>query len=233
MCAPLPAVVRQRIQGHADCGEAAAAAGGGESLPAQHPRPRLCAASVGGGSRCQPRLHPPLQVHVQAVVSGGKFLQTFFKALPFWARVYQSHPSNFHEMVRGVDIVSVIGAAACLPGPAPLNRHCCDAPELLQVGTIEKGVRVVQTLCNEGKFQKALPLTAKVGGLSWQLSLAVLGAVPRLANSLASLLASSAATLLAQVPAVKRTVERFMFHIKALLAGGWFGQGMALHGAQL
>ncbi|PRW44427.1 Fanconi anemia group D2-like protein [Chlorella sorokiniana] len=88
-----------------------------------------------------------VQIHVQAVKSGGKFLETLFKALPFWTAVYRSKQNEFLAMVRDV----------------------------------QKGTRIVQTLCSEGKASKQLPLTAKV-------------------------------------PMVKRTVEKFVFRIKAFMA---------------
>ena len=42
-----------------------------------------------------------LQIHVQAVKFGGKFLETFFKSLPFWAAVYAEQGELFQAMVGG------------------------------------------------------------------------------------------------------------------------------------
>lgn len=49
--------------------------------------------------KCQPARTP---VHVQALKSGGGFLETFFKALPFWAAAYRQHgqAAAFQSMVR-------------------------------------------------------------------------------------------------------------------------------------
>ena len=42
-----------------------------------------------------------LQIHVQAVRFGGKFLETFFKSLPFWVAVYAEQQALFQGMVGG------------------------------------------------------------------------------------------------------------------------------------
>lgn len=79
-----------------------------------------------------------LQLHVQAVKSGGKFLETFFKTLPFWAAVWDEHGPAFQGLVRGARGGGTLASRRelqcarhalrpavplCLPfTPLPLNR---------------------------------------------------------------------------------------------------------------
>ncbi|KAL4428110.1 hypothetical protein ABPG75_002199 [Micractinium tetrahymenae] len=87
-------------------------------------------------------------LHVQAIKSGGKFLESFLRALPFWARLFKQaqHQAAFQAMVRDV----------------------------------QKGTRTLQALCGEGKYHKAMAVTSRV-------------------------------------PALKCTVEKFVFGIKVFL----------------
>ncbi|KAL4445301.1 hypothetical protein ABPG77_011126 [Micractinium sp. CCAP 211/92] len=96
-------------------------------------------------------------LHVQAMKSGGKFLETLLRVLPFWARLFTQpqHQTAFRAMVKDVQM----------------------------------GTRTLQALCSEGKYHKAMAVTSRV-------------------------------------PALKRTVERFVFSIKVFLTGAGGGGGI-------
>lgn len=171
--------------------------------------------------------HPAPQIHVQAVKSGGKFLETLFKAStqsPQLLRLEQRHAvpwpvpvlpaaplfpaqcppcHNYDHPVhrrrcpsgrrctaasrasswpwcarwarcaaccgrriawRGARAQTRAGRWACRCGWASNKlAHLCAIPTPCpQVKDVQKGTRVVQTLCSEGKASKQLPLTAKV-----------------------------------------------------------------------
>ena len=42
------------------------------------------------------------QIHVQAVKSGGKFVDSFFRVLSFWGKVYRRRQQAFVDLVRAV-----------------------------------------------------------------------------------------------------------------------------------
>lgn len=95
----------------------------------------------------------------QAVRAGGKFVDAFFKVLPFWSAVLSEREDDFTRMVKDM----------------------------------QKGTRLLQAVCGEGKSGSILPLAAKV-------------------------------------PLVKKSLERFVFLMKAFMTeahgpkGFWFGQ---------
>ena len=97
---------------------------------------------------------------------------------------------------------------------------------------------MLQALCSEGKASKQLPLTAKVGGGrgarghgrghwrqewrvwrmgAWASGLVLWACLQPGQNQ--SHPPACLHPLLPQVPMVKRTVEKFVFHIKAFLTG--------------
>jgi len=99
-------------------------------------------------------------IHIQAVVGCGKFIEQFLKVLPLWTNMFgkkkkkkntaNDNSSNNNNMEEFISLVK----------------------------SVQKGGRIAQILCAEGKTKQSMPLTAKV-------------------------------------PQVKRTIERFMFHLKA------------------
>lgn len=103
-CPPPLAVVCQRLLRADERGEAPDAARGGE--------PACCIRrwqALAGRHRSRPwsplpaphalACGPAPQIHVQAVKSGGKFLLTFFKTLPFWSQLFPERQEAFQEMV--------------------------------------------------------------------------------------------------------------------------------------
>jgi Fanconi anemia group D2 protein len=103
-------------------------------------------------------------IHIQAVVGCGKFIEQFLKVLPLWTKMFGKKKDTTEEN----------------------NGNQNNMEEFVSlVKAVQKGGRIAQILCAEGKTKQSMPLTAKV-------------------------------------PQVKRTIERFMFHLKAFFteAGG-------------
>ncbi|PSC75642.1 Fanconi anemia group D2-like protein [Micractinium conductrix] len=67
-------------------------------------------------------------IHVQAVKSGGKFVDSFFRVLSFWGKVYRRRQQAFVDLVTD----------------------------------LQKGTRILQYVCSEGKCKREIVLTSRV-----------------------------------------------------------------------
>ncbi|PWZ53972.1 Fanconi anemia group D2 [Zea mays] len=100
--------------------------------------------------------HEKVSMHAMAVKHGGKFIDTFLKAFNFLERHFKQHNDTIVKMVRVSHVP--FGITVELQWLVSV----ADEIMLIQLKQLQKGTRIIQSICSDAKGNKRTMITSKV-----------------------------------------------------------------------